>query len=525
MSSCGFNLIRNARMFFTTNVNTQTGVVKSDGFTEANTKEIQVLDGLSFSQNTTAETVTINEAGDSPTRGQRNFNTALEPVELSFSTYLRPFFGEGGTSASGYQADDTIEAEEDVLWNAFATGDDGNADNQLIGTAQAIGDPRPTPAIPPAAGVPGSVAAWRKFFGAVGVEPYSELTYAMSGKNQLQKFGVIIVLDSTSYIIDNCVLDQASIDFGIDAIATVAWTARGSVIRGVDLFASEGSTVTFSGSYLTGPAVAVPTTITGVTAATTDIFTKTAHGLRKGMQVTVDVTTGASAVVGITDGTYYVISTPTTGTFKLSSTLNGPSVNITTAGADIEIDFNADAAPDVAKGKNTTAPFLANKLSVVDLLAEGINGSGTSYTLALTGGNITLSNNVTYLTPANLGVVNKPFTYFTGTRAVTGSLNCYLKTGSTNSGELLKDLIAASATNVDPAYNLKISIGAANTTGKTRVLLHMPATVLTIPTINTEQVVSTTVNFTAQGYNSEDEFDICANNEISIKYHSADTSA
>ena len=59
MSSCGFNLIRNARMFFTTNVNTETGVVKSDGFTTTNTKEIQVLDGLSFSQNTTAETVTI----------------------------------------------------------------------------------------------------------------------------------------------------------------------------------------------------------------------------------------------------------------------------------------------------------------------------------------------------------------------------------------------------------------------------------------------------------------------------------
>lgn len=519
MSICGFNLIRNARMFFTTNVNAETGVVKSDGFTIANTKEIQVLDGLSFSQNTTAETVTINEAGDTPTRGQRNFNTALEPVELTFSTYLRPFFGEGGTSASGYQTDDFIDAEEDVLWNAFATGDTGVAVDQTIGTAQTIGAARP------ATGTAGHAAAWRKFLGAVGVEPYSELTYAMSGKNQLQKFGVIIVLDSTSYIIDNCVLDQASIDFGIDAIATIAWTARGSVIRAVDLFASEGSTVTFSGNYLTGPAVAVPTTITAVTAATTDIFTKNAHGLRKGMQVTVDVTTGSSAVVGITNGTYYVISTPTANTFKLSSTLNGPSVDITTAGADIEIDFNADAAPDVAKGKNTTAPFLANKLSVVDVLAEGINGSGSNYTLALTGGNITLSNNVTYLTPANLGVVNKPFTYFTGTRAVTGSLNCYLKTGSMNSGKLLDDLLAASATNVDPAYNLKISIGAANTTGKTRVVLHMPATVLTIPTINTEQVVSTTVNFTAQGYNSEDEFDICANNEISIKYHSADTTA
>lgn len=506
MSSCGFNLIRNARMFFTTNVNTETGVVKSDGFTITNTKEIQVLDGISFSQNTTAETVTINEAGDSPTRGQRNFNTALEPVELSFSTYMRPYFYEGAPSATAYDNNDYVEAEEDVLWNAFAAG-------YVNGTSELIG---------------GATAAWKKTAGAALTEPHSDLSFAFSNKNQLQKFGVIIVLDSTSYIIDNCVLDQASIDFGIDAIATIAWTARGSAIRGVDLYATEPAafdgtgTVTFSGNYLTGPTIVVPTTITNVSAATDSIFTKTGHGLRRGMQVTVDVTTGSSAVVGITDGVYYVISTPTADTFKLSSTLNGTSVDITTAGTSIEIDFNADTIPDVAKGKNTIAPFLANKLSVVEVLKEGISGAGTNYTLALTGGNITLSNNVTYLTPANLGVVNKPFTYFTGTRSVTGSLNCYLKTGSMNSGELLKDLIAASATNVDPAYNLQLSIGARNTSGKTRVVLHMPATVLTIPTINTEQVVSTTINFTAQGYTGT-EFDICANNEISITYYSANT--
>ena len=518
MSSCGFNLIRNARMFFTTNVNADTGVVKATGFTIDNTKEIQVLDGLSFSQNTTAETVTINEAGNSPTRGQRNFNTALEPVELSFSTYLRPFFKEGGTSAAAYDADDTVEAEEDVLWNAFATGDNGVVLEQTIGADQAPGAARP------GAATAGHVAAWRKFNGTGVVEPYSQLSYDMSGKNQLQKFGVIIVLDSTSYIIDNCVLDQASIDFGIDAIATIAWTARGSVIRAADIYATEGATVSFYGSYIEKDAASTPNAGNTTTGAniTTDTFTLNAHGLRKGQIITA---TAGTTIGGVTLGTLYVLST-TTNTFKVSADLAnytaGTAVNLTGAGV---LEFTSEDYTSAAKGKNATAPFLANKLSVVDVLAEGINGAGTSYTLALTGGNITLSNNVTYLTPANLGVVNKPFTYFTGTRAVSGSLNCYLKTGSTNSGQLLKDLIDASATNVDPAYNLKISIGAPNTSGKTRVLLHMPATVLTIPTINTEQVVSTTVNFTAQGYNSSDEFDICANNEISVTYYSANTTA
>jgi len=75
------NLIRNARMFFTTNISS-TGIVQASGFTNANTFEIQVLDGLSFSQNTTTETITVNEAGDSPIRGQRQFNTALDPAEI-----------------------------------------------------------------------------------------------------------------------------------------------------------------------------------------------------------------------------------------------------------------------------------------------------------------------------------------------------------------------------------------------------------------------------------------------------------
>jgi len=68
-----------------------------------------------------------------------------------------------------------------------------------------------------------------------------------------------------------------------------------------------------------------------------------------------------------------------------------------------------------------------------------------------------LSNNVTYLTPANLGVVNQPVTYFTGTRAISGSIN-YLKTGSTNSAGLLSQMLMDSATTTEPAFELKLAI-------------------------------------------------------------------
>jgi len=396
------NLIRNARMFFTTNVDAATGVVATTGFDATNTREIQVLDGLSFSQATGSETVTVNEAGTAPVRGQRQFNTSLDPVEITFSTYMRPYFNAGGAG----NTDDQIDCEEDVLWNAFATGA-GNSDAWAVTT---------------------------------GASPVSTLTMAQSASNQLKTFGIIVILDQTSYIIDNCALDQATIDFGLDAISTIAWTARGTVMRNI----------------------------------------------------------GDSAVLAADKPTAFSTDITFSGTYF--------------------------TATNEAKNKNTEAAFLANKLSQVALSSisvSGVYGGGgngaTTYQLALTGGSITLANNITYLTPANLGVVNKPVTYFTGTRAVSGTLNCYLKTGSsTDSGKLLDNMLDNSS-NVEPAFALTVHIGGSSST-KPRVSLVMPSVVLQIPTINTEQVVSTTINFTAQGLTSS-AFDLEAKNEISIAYY------
>lgn len=369
-----FNLIRNSRVFFTTNVDPNTGLVQATGFLPANTQEIQVQDGFSFSQNTTNETVTLNEGGATPVRGQRSFNTALEAADFSFTTYIRP--ADGGTN---------ITAEEGVLWNAmFGTG--------------AIG---------------GLGAAWTEGLTEATV------TLANSQAHQLQKFGLIILTDSTSFIIDACALDTATIDFGLDAIASIAWAGKGGVLRQANVTATTGATVTFGG-ILTG----------------------------------------------------------------------------------------------TAKGKNTTAPYIANKLSTLTV-KSGIGGTGTTYNVALTGGSLTISNNLSYLTPANLGVVNKPVTYFTGTRAISGSINAYLRSGATNTAGLMADMLASSDSDVDPEFMLQIEIGGA--TSATRVELEMPAAVLTIPAINTEQVVSTTINFTAQG-SKTGAFDIGESNELEVRY-------
>lgn len=374
------NLVRNSRVFFTTNVSATTGAVAASGFTTSNTFEIQVLDGFSFSQNTASETVTLNEAGATPVRGQRSFNTALEPVEFSMSTYMRPEFVPGTPNQ--------ILAEERWLWNAFA------------GTA-AIDE---------------TGAAWDTDAAS------STVSFGSSNVHQLQKFGMIFVVDNALFVVDNCAMDQATIDFGIDAIATIAWTGRGTTLRNIE-----------------------------------------------------SVTIGASGD------------------------------NVT---------FTGNLAGE-AKGKDTDAAYLANKLSIVQV-TKGINGTSTAYTVAITGGSITFANNLTYLTPANLGVVNTPITYFTGTRAISGSLNCYLRTGGANdSGDLLKDMLTASSTTIEPAFKIVVQIGGNNSN---RVDITMPAVSLQIPSVSTEQVVSSTINFTAQG-STGSAFDIEAKNEATITYY------
>lgn len=491
-----FNLIRNSRVFFTTNVAPGTGVINTSGFTVANSQEIQVLDGFSFSQASNADTVTISEAGATPVRGQRSFNTSLNNVEFSFSTYVRPKLAT------------TVKAEEGCLWNALlsatalgatltspatvttATCDitPGSATAgllTLVGTtfpvltvgetyvitgvtgagasqyntaikivnSSALGltayyVTAPTAAIPAstnwATKAKFSSAAWNEnaveVLDTAGVVtngtavPYTSLTTALSNKNKLLAFGMVITVDSVTYLIDNCAMDQAVIDFGLEGIATIAWTGKGTALRQAD--------------YVVSFSAAADPVITGM------------------------VTSNSNAL----------------GTIK---------------------------------GKVTDANFITTKLSTLTIKSNIAGASGTSYNLALTGGSITIANGITYVTPANLGVVNIPIGYFTGTRAISGSLTAYLRTGTTNSAGLLKALLAASATTagVEPKFKMQVEIGGI--TAGTRVEVESAGAMLQIPSVDAQAVMSTTINFTSQGYANDvslNAYDLENTNDLAIRY-------
>ena len=93
-----------------------------------------------------------------------------------------------------------------------------------------------------------------------------------------------------------------------------------------------------------------------------------------------------------------------------------------------------------------------------------------------------------------------------------------MRTGSGNSADLMSQMLATSSSDVNPAFYIKIAVGGS--ANVTHVDFTMPAVVLSIPAVNAEQVVSTTINFTAQGYTGS-AFDIGQSNELTIDYVTA----
>jgi hypothetical protein len=172
----------------------------------------------------------------------------------------------------------------------------------------------------------------------------------------------------------------------------------------------------------------------------------------------------------------------------------------------------------IFEGTTSTTNFIRNRLTqltVVPTAGTSYIGSLESggYAITLTGGNITMSNNVTFITPEELGIVNTAIGHVTGTRSVSGSMNCYLSkdtTTTTSSADLWEDLKGISTT-VTNSFALNFKIGGA-TAGTARLEVNMPTCHLEIPTHSIEDVISVETSFNALPST------IDGTNEVTLKY-------
>ena len=154
-----------------------------------------------------------------------------------------------------------------------------------------------------------------------------------------------------------------------------------------------------------------------------------------------------------------------------------------------------------------TGNFIRNRLT--NLVASSSSPTTVSaYNLTLTGGSITISNNMTFLTPETLGVVNQPLDHVTGARTVSGSFTCYLNSASDSSMDLFENIIEGTTT-VTNDFDLKFQIGG---TAAPRMEMHMAACHLEVPSHSIDDVISLEVNFHALGT------DIESTDELTVKY-------
>ena len=183
---------------------------------------------------------------------------------------------------------------------------------------------------------------------------------------------------------------------------------------------------------------------------------------------------------------------------------------------------------------DTTGPsdadYLRNKLSTLYLDAD-LQGGGSStqgldnktYDINITGGSLTIANNVTYVTPETIGVVDKPIGSFTGARVISGSLNMYLDTKTNGSNQLMTDLSNATdiITNV---FDMRLFMGVSGTVGSDNdamgaddftgpgVEFNMPRTHIQVPVIEVGDLISVSLDFSAHGT------DLLTGDELKVKY-------
>ena len=440
---------------FTRNATVYIELLDDNGY-HKNGWQLSVLDGFSFTQSINSSEITINEAGSTSRRARLLFNDSLAPVEWSMSTYARPF-----TDAT------RTRAPEDVLW-AMAMG----ASDFAIATDVFSG-----------AGALNTV----EDDGGTNTFDFSQSNVSSFSDKWNIYFGFEDGTNIQYYKLQSSVVNSVSMDFDIDGIATIAWSGFAKQL-------GDESTVK--------PGFVDPKqqTVTGASGngTTATLTVADSSDFRVGQRIYVEgmnpagYDTATSGSLKNPAGALITALTPTTISY-----LSAENGSFSSGGTVGSLKTADQTSAVISTGLTTTTNFIRNRISKVTLRNE-TGGLTDDYTLVLTGGNFTLENNINYLTPEELGVVNAPLANITGARSISGSMTCYLDNDVANSksGELFKDLVEDTTT-VRNTHNLQISVGG-NSIDTPRLQLLLPNAHLEVPTINVEDLLTLEVNFHGQ---------------------------
>lgn len=200
------------------------------------------------------------------------------------------------------------------------------------------------------------------------------------------------------------------------------------------------------------------------------------------------------------DGGWYHIKRCQVNQAEISIDIDG--IGMTSwSGNGTEIN-KLDAAPFDVKALGITPAefadlqdsYIVNKLTIMHL--QDNDNKKTVYDIPVTGGSFTIENGITYLTPSTIGYVDKPIGSFTGGLNISGNITAYLNNRKAGSEDLFKDILK----NLSPVNSYKVSfvLGGEYEEERPAVILVAPKAILSVPTIEIDDVLSTQVEFKAQ---------------------------
>jgi len=509
-------------------------------------------------------------------RGRKMFTDSLSAAEWSFSTYIRPFKSAGvsgsldgggvGANAAGGSvkkgiADsvaNSIHAVEEALWVAMA------GKNTYTGTTGRFGSPA-------AGGAISNLTLGGLVEGNGGTASVTPYVFTVSN-NTLGGSTTGASTNSTNGA--SCVISVTLTDDGSDADVTATISERGTGFVTGDVItitgAALGGTTTADNVTLTVTSTSADNGAAGAAGSSLDInffdSSRASLGTFNLYYVFSDRTAGRliyklkDAVVNeaaidfdidgiatinwsgmagqITEVEEDKTDNDTIGAGKYHADATSPVTGAHGAGA-IWIDtndsdrfyINPTAGNNwwsvIDEGTTNTGNFIRNRLTQLTLAPETAFRAGTtftkagtagtqyqtSYSVAITGGNVTISNNINYLTPEELGKVNQPIEHVTGTRTVTGSATCYLASSdaATNrSRDLFADLVSDTNTVINK-FAITLKVGGTDAT-KPRFEITLPNAHLEIPSHSVEDVISLETNFHGLGSGMSE------GDEVTLKY-------
>ena len=181
----------------------------------------------------------------------------------------------------------------------------------------------------------------------------------------------------------------------------------------------------------------------------------------------------------------------------------------------------------VNEGISSTSNYIRQKLTDLAITFDHSASTGTlgalavdgsndvTYNVTLTGGNITIENNLTYLTPETLGSVNVPLGHVMGTRSVSGNFTCYLNDTANSSLDLFERLQESRGV-ITNAFDLAFSIGGSGNTP--RCTVDIDKAHLELPSHSFEDVVSVDVAFHGLSTDLSSSTAANATNEVKLTY-------